>query len=99
MNPTRRGIASILVLAAASLLSLAAGAQTLYAVSVRTYSDPGYKGVEGNLYKVDPDTGATSLLTSISMGGATIGLDGLAIHPTTGVFYGMTPPTSALIPR
>jgi hypothetical protein len=99
MNPTRRGIASIPLLAAAALFSMAADAQTLYAVSVRTYSDPGYKGVEGNLYKVEPDTGATSLLTSLTMEGRTIGLDGLAIHPATGEFYGMTPPNSALIPR
>ncbi len=51
----------------AAMLALAfampAAAQTLYAVSVRTYSDPGYHGVEGNLYTVDPDTAATNLVT------------------------------------
>jgi hypothetical protein len=93
-------ISSILMLAAAALLSTAVGAQTLYAVSVRTYSDPGYKGIEGNLYTVAPETGATSLVASLSVGGISpIGLDGLAIHPTTGVFYGITAPTSAVIPR
>jgi hypothetical protein len=89
-----------LMLAATALLAAGAGAQTLYAVSVRTYSDPGYKGVEGNLYKVDPETGVTSLLKSLTVGGSVpIGLDGLAMHPGTGVFYGITAPTSAVIPR
>ena len=75
-------------------------AQTLYAVSVRTYSDPGYHGVEGNLYTVDPETAATNLVTSLNVSGKTpVGLDGLAIHPRTGVFYGITAPTSAVIPR
>jgi hypothetical protein len=88
----------------ASLLAIAfampVAAQTLYAVSVRTYSDPGYHGVEGNLYTVDPDTAATNLVTSLNVSGKNpVGLDGLAIHPRTGVFYGITAPTSAVIPR
>jgi hypothetical protein len=92
-------LSATLVLAAA-LCATAAEAQPLYAVSVRTYSDPGYKGVEGNLYKVAPETAATSLVAALSVGGATpIGLDGLAIHPATGAFYGITAPSSAAIPR
>ena len=81
-------------------LAMPAAAQTLYAVSVRTYSDPGYHGVEGNLYTVDPETASTNLVTSLNVSGKTpVGLDGLAIHPRTGVFYGITAPTSAVIPR
>ena len=84
----------------ATLLAGAAAAQTLYAVSVRTYSDPGYHGVEGNLYLVDPETAATRLITSLNVSGKTpVGLDGLAIHPRTGVFYGITAPSSATIPK
>ena len=84
----------------AIVLAMPAAAQTLYAVSVRTYSDPGYHGVEGNLYTVDPETAATNLVTSLNVSGKTpVGLDGLAIHPRTGVFYGITAPTSAVIPR
>jgi hypothetical protein len=86
-------------LAAAALLSTAATAQTLYAVSVRTYSDPGYSGVEGNIYVVDPATATLRLLTSLHAGDTPIGLDGLAIHPITGEFYGITAPTSKSIPQ
>lgn len=92
------------LLAAAFAMFLAlpvdAQTQTLYAVSVRTYSDPGYHGVEGNLYIVDAETAATNLVTSLNISGKTpVGLDGLAIHPRTGVFYGITAPTSSVIPR
>jgi hypothetical protein len=82
-----------------ALFSAAAAAQTLYAVSVRTYSDPGYAGVEGNIYVVDTATAALTLLTSLHAGETPIGLDGLAIHPVTGEFYGITAPTSKSIPQ
>src|SRR5476649_332909 len=86
--------------ACTALLCTTAAAQTLYAVSMRTYSDPSYKGVEGNLYVVATDTGVTRLVASLTVGGKTpVGLDGLAIHPKTGVFYGITAATSAAIPR
>jgi sugar lactone lactonase YvrE len=90
-----------LVLAAlASLCAATAAAQSLYASSMRTYSDPGYHGVEGNLYLVDLETAATRLVTSFNVGGRTpVGLDGLAIHPRTGVFYGITAPSSVVIPK
>jgi hypothetical protein len=89
-----------MTLTATALLSLGASAQHLYAVSVRTYSDVGYKGVEGNLYDVVPESAVTTLRTSITLDGVvSVGLDGLAIHPRTGVFYGITAPTSAVIPR
>jgi sugar lactone lactonase YvrE len=81
------------------LLSAAAGAQTLYAVTVRTFSDPGYTGVEGNIYVVDPGNAALNLVTSLHVGDTPVGLDGLAIHPKTGVFYGITAPTSKVIPE
>lgn len=84
----------------ASVFAVAAAAQSLYASSMRTYSDPGYHGVEGNLYLVDLETAATRLVASFNVGGKTpVGLDGLAIHPRTGVFYGITAPTSTVIPR
>ncbi|MGZ5034167.1 MAG: hypothetical protein ACXWAC_13295 [Usitatibacter sp.] len=97
---TRATFSLSMAAAAAALLSMAVSAETLYAVSVRTYSDPGYAGVEGNLYIVDPERAATTLVTPLSVDGKTpVGLDGLAIHPRTGVFYGITAPSSSVIPR
>jgi hypothetical protein len=86
--------------ACAALLCVTASAQTLYAVSMRTYADSSYKGVEGNLYVVDTESAVTRLVASLTVGGKTsLGLDGLAIHPKSGVFYGITSPTSAIIPH
>jgi DNA-binding beta-propeller fold protein YncE len=64
---------------------------------VRTYSDPGYKGVEGNIYVVDLHTSGVRLQSSLHVGDTPVGLDGLAIHPRTGAFYGITAPTSRII--
>src|SRR5258708_38726324 len=107
-SPKRRGhwakaawsrIFAALAIATASACFPAA-AQTLYAVSVRTYSDPSYRGVEGNLYRVDPTTGAATLIAPLRLDGRdSIGLDGLAIHPRSGEFFGITAPTGTAIPR
>jgi len=95
-----RTAARLLLAACAAFLAMGAAAETLYAVSVRTYADPGYHGVEGNLYVVDPDTASTTLVAPLMVGGKTpIGLRGLAIHPKTGVFYGITGPNASSIPR
>jgi hypothetical protein len=86
--------------ACSAMLCLTASAETLYASSMRTYADPLYKGVEGNLYVVATDTAVTRLVASLTLGGkAPISLDGLAIHPRTGIFYGITPATSGAIPH
>ena len=83
-----------------ALQCAAADGKTLYASSMRTYSDPAYRGVEGNLYKVSTNNGVTQLLAPVTLDGKTpVGLEGLAIHPTTGAFYGITPENSAVIPR
>jgi len=87
--------------AAIAVLSISSAmAETLYAVSVRTFSDPGYHGVEGNLYVVDPETAATRLVAPLMVSGKTpIGLAALAIHPRTEVFYGITAANASSIPR
>lgn len=95
-----KSIRFLVSMAIAATLASSAGAETLYAVSMRTYSDPSYKGVEGNLYEVSTETGTTRLITSLNLRGKTpVGLDGLAIHPRTGAFYGITAPSSSVIPR
>ena len=95
-----RFTARLAFVAFAALFAASAPAQVLYAVSVRTYADPGYHGVEGNLYVVDPDTAATTLIAPLMVQGKTpIGLRGLAIHPRTGAFYGITSPNASSIPR
>lgn len=81
-------------------LGLSAGAQTLYAVSVRTYSDPSYKRLEGNLYRVDPASAVTTLVAPLRLDGReSIGLDGLAIDPKSGEAFGITAATKGPVPH
>jgi hypothetical protein len=75
-------------------------AQTLYAVSVRTYSDPSYKGLEGSLYRVDPASAVTTLVAPLRLDGReSIGLDGLAIDPKSGEAFGITAATTGPFPH
>ena len=93
-----KGLSILLSVVVAASLCAAASAQTLYAVSVRTFSDPGYTGVE-EASPGHPSTATLNLVSSLHVGNTPVGLDGLAIHPCTGAFYGITAPTSKIIPR
>jgi hypothetical protein len=98
-------LARIAAGAAAAVLTALAGPafaanDTLYAVSIRTYSDPQYQGIEGNIYRVDTASAATTLVAPLKLDGkVNIGLDGLAVHPKTGLFYGITAPSAAVSPH
>lgn len=72
--------------------SAIAAAQSLYAASVRGLgADP----VAGSLYSVTLATGSATFVAPIRIGGTSpVGLTGIAVHPLTGVFYGITSPLS-----
>ena len=75
-------------------------AETLYVATLRDYSNRETSGVGGALFSVDSNTGKSTLIAQLRVGGAIpIGLTGLAIHPRTGVFYGITAGLSSQIPR
>ena len=89
----------ILILCAALAFS-GAWAETLYVATLRDYSNKETEGMGGALYSVDPATGKSTLIASLRIGGVVpIGITGLAIHPKTGVFYGITAGLSPQIPR
>ena len=72
-------------------------AQKLYAASVRTIAQSGSVG--GSLYTVALATGSASFVAPIRLNGsAPLGITGLAVHPTTGIFYGITSPLSRNFP-
>jgi hypothetical protein len=85
--------AAIAVAAIAWLWSPAGQAQKLYAASVRSITEstsPG-SGVGGSLYSVALATGSASFVAPIRLNGSSpLGITGLAVHPNTGVFYGIT---------
>lgn len=79
--------------------SPAAMSQKLYAASVRSVADSsGVLG--GGLYSVALATGSASFVAPIRLNGsAPLGITGIAVHPATGVFYGITSPLSRNFPR
>ena len=76
------------------LLVLGAGLLGLSPVRAqeKIYIASGSTGVGGNLYIVDPGTGATTLIGPITnaAGGGAIGLTGLDFSPLNGKLYGIT---------
>jgi hypothetical protein len=82
---------------AAAMLPCLAMAQTLFVATLR---DNAANDVGGALYTVDLKTQHSSLVAPVRIGGAIpIGLTGLAIHPKTGVFYGITGGVSPNLPK
>lgn len=73
---------------------------TLYAATVRSQVAPGSTGLAGNLYTVNPESGVSTLVGPIRVEGTTpIGVTGLAVHPASGVMYGVTALASPNHPR
>jgi hypothetical protein len=97
---TRRTPFRILVAFASLLVCTAAGAQALFATSVRTFASGGHDKVVGSLYTVNLADASAKLVAPIRLGGQNaVGITGLAVHPATGVFYGITSPLSPVNPR
>jgi hypothetical protein len=68
-----------------------ARAETFFAASVRTHANMGPDATPGTLYTIDPATAAASVVAPIRLDGVEpIGIAGLAVHPATGAFYGIT---------
>ena len=100
MIPSMRLPRPYLVLALSLLATPCAWAETLYVATLRDYTNKESSGIGGALYSVDSNTGKSTLMAPLRVGGAIpIGLTGLAIHPRTGAFYGITAGLSAQIPR
>lgn len=87
-----------LVLVAAPISD--AKAETLYAASLRDLGNQRAEMAGGALYNVDPTTGKSALVALLRVGGVIpVGVVGLAIHPKTGAFYGLTAGLASEIPR
>jgi hypothetical protein len=85
---------AVLLAGAGLAISSAADAQTLYAASVRGLATGSSSGVAGSLYTVNLATGTPTFIAPLRAGGLPIGVTGMAAHPSTGTFYGITSPLS-----
>jgi len=80
-----------LIAAAALLAAGTAHAQTLYAASLRSFANAGSQIVVGNLFTINMANTQATLVAPIRLEGNTaVGITGLAVHPATGIFYGIT---------
>jgi hypothetical protein len=93
----RGGMACLAAVALATAASVA-NAQALYAASFRSAVSP-VEGVSGALYTVNLGSGSATFVAPLLLGGKPIGVTGLAVHPATGVFYGITPQASPNAPN
>jgi hypothetical protein len=90
----------MLVAALCALLPARAAETLLYATAIRMHYEDGEAGVDCNLYRVDPATGASTLVAPVRIGGTQpIAIISLAIHPATGAMYGVTAGLSRNLPR
>ena len=77
-----------------------AHAETLYVATLRDYANEATAGLGGAIYKLELPQGKPVLVANLRVGGKTpIGLTGIAIHPKTGVWYGITAGLSPAVPR
>lgn len=81
---------ALLLAAFLSAFSGACAAATLYGVTLRNRSDAVSGGTAGEIYEIDAASGASRRLATLSLNGRPVELRGLAVHPRTGVFYGIT---------
>ncbi len=91
-------VAVALLVAPAIPASAASG--KLYIATLREQGSSEAEAMGGSLYEVDPATAATKLVAPLRIGGVVpIGLTGLAVHPKTGIVYGITAGLARNIPR
>ncbi|MGZ5067419.1 MAG: hypothetical protein ACXWG1_17680 [Usitatibacter sp.] len=91
---------AVLLAACVLLAAWPARSETFFAASVRTHANAGANAAPGTLYTIDPSTAAATVVASIRLEGTEpIGIVGLAVHPTTGAFYGITGRNSPAAPH
>lgn len=82
------------------VLSTPAAAETIYVATLRNQPGVDVNSAGGALYAFDLAKGVSSVVAPIRIGGALpIGITGLAVHPKTGVFYGLTAGLAPNLPR
>ena len=85
-----RLLQAVVAVAALAVASVA-HAQTLYSASMRSFANAGSQIVVGNLFTINMANTQANLIAPIRLEGNTaVGITGMAVHPATGVFYGIT---------
>ena len=90
----------LIVAAAMCVAAVVARAETLYVATLRDYANEATGGLGGAIYRIELPGGKQTLVANLKVGrNVPIGLTGFAIHPKTGVWYGITAGLSPNVPR
>jgi len=88
---TTTAILSKFLAALIAMATFAAAAEPiLFTATVRSHIGAAPDAVAGTLYEVNPATAAAKPIGDLRLAGKPIGITGLAVHPKSGVLYGVT---------
>src|SRR5438552_11887581 len=80
-------VLGVFALIAALAWSASADARKLYAATAHDGTDGHSAGV---LYVIDPQNGRSRMVGPIRLGAEDVAVDGLAVHPKSGILYAIT---------
>lgn len=97
---TRRTLLIAAAALATAFFTNAAVAQTLYVANIRSQAAASSPGLLSGLYTVNLSTGSATFSAPLRVQGVKpVAVTGLAVHPTTGLLYGITSELSPNMPR
>jgi hypothetical protein len=92
-------LAAWLAVAATAAASAALAEPLLYSATVRLAPGGSPTDPAGSLYVIDPSNAKTRVVGALRLGGKPIGITGIAVHPKTGVMFGVTAGSSVNFPN
>ncbi|HET7401297.1 MAG TPA: hypothetical protein VFJ62_05930 [Usitatibacter sp.] len=95
----RKRVAASIALALAFAAGIACADPLLYSATVRLAPGGSPTDPAGSLYVIDPVTAKTRVVAALRMNGKPIGVTGIAVHPRTGIVFGVTAGSSVNFPN
>ncbi|HWH43045.1 MAG TPA: hypothetical protein VNU21_24570 [Usitatibacter sp.] len=95
----RKWVAALIAVAAAFATGSACAEPLLYSATVRLATGGSPTAPAGSLYVIDPATAKTRMVGALRVNGKPIGVTGIAVHPKTGVVFGVTAGSSVNYPN
>lgn len=95
----RKRVAASIALALAFAAGIACADPLLYSATVRLAPGGSPTDPAGSLYVIDPATAKTRVVGALRLAGKPVGITGIAVHPRTGIVFGVTAGSSVNFPN
>ena len=95
----RKRVAASIALALAFAAGIACADPLLYSATVRLAPGSSPTDPAGSLYVIDPATAKTRVVGALRLAGKPVGITGIAVHPRTGIVFGVTAGSSVNFPN